>query len=314
MPSIQPSLKNTKQEILDAYENAMEQLAQKDAQSQQSLSFGSSVASIKTKPFDPQSPQEIITKFGELKLGINKVLGNLVDDLTLQSQLLDDTKLELEIAKKELEENYKIKQTATTLQNLLDLNNAKKAELQNETEILEKELELRQSQKTKEQKEQEEVLKLNRKREQEEFDYNLKQSRKKEEDEYETKQLIKIKDLEIRENSLIESEKELLDLRHLSSEFDSCLQSEVQKAIEKSASETQKDLEIGYNLKQKDVEMQSQLALMTIENQQKSISQLESEVGDLKKQLIIATQQVKDIAVKVIESNSNEKTMNNNAI
>ncbi len=46
---------------------------------------------------------------------------------------------------------------------------------------------------------------------------------------------------------------------------------------------------------------------MTIENQQKNISQLETEVVELKKQLIVATQQVKDIAVKVIENKPSEK-------
>lgn len=307
MPINSPSLKDTKQVILDAYEEAMQLLAQKDTQSLQASSFGSNSPQPKSKPFDPQSPEEIVSKIGELKLGINKILGNLVDDLTNQSSLLTSTKVELEITKKELEETHKIKQTATTLQNLLNLNQDKKTELEKELEDFEIGFELKQSQKTKEQKEQEENLKVSRKREQEEFDYNLKQLRKKEEDEYEAKKLLKVKDLETRERELLASEIELSNLRKLATELESRLESEVQKCSQKAIQDTTKDLEIKYNLERKDVEMQSQLSQMTIQNQQKSIAQLESEVIELKKQLISATQQVKDIAVKVIESKQAEK-------
>jgi hypothetical protein len=305
----QPSLKNTKQEILDAYEEAMQLLAQKDSQSQNVVSFGNVANTAKSKPFDPQSPEEIVNKVGELRLGINKILGTLVDDLTNQSQLLSNTKLELEEAKKDLEQNYQIKQTASTLQNILDLHQQKKLDLEKELENFETDFELKQVQKTNDQKEQQEVLKITRKREQEEFDYNLKQLRKKEEDVYESTKLLKVKELEIREKELNDSEKELLNLRQLALEFDSRLSTEIQSATQKASEETQKSFEIKYNLEKKDVEMQNQLSRMTIENQQKNISQLESEVAELKKQLIIATQQVKDIAVKVIENKSNEKAL-----
>jgi hypothetical protein len=299
MPSIQPTLKNTKQEILDAYEEAILLLSAKDKQSNAVLP--SSNLQPKVKAFDPQSPEEIVTKIGELKLGINKILGNLVDDLTSQSEQLSTTKAELESTKQELEQVYKIKQNATTLQNILQLNQDKKLELEKQIEESNSEFDLKQAQKSKEAREQEELLKLKQKREQDEYDYNLKQSRKKESDEYENSKQIKIKELEAREQVLIVSEKELSELRKNALQFDTKLDSEIQKAINKAIEETKKEIEISYNLERKDVDMSSQLAQMTISNLQKSISQQESEIIELKKQLVSATQQVKDIAVKVIE-------------
>ncbi len=206
---------------------------------------------------DPQSPEEIVNKVGELKLGVNKILGTLVDDLTNQSQLLIHTKKELETAKKELEEIYKVKQTASTLQNLLNLHQEKKAELEKNFEDLEIYFETKQTQKTKVQKEQEEFLNLNRKREHEEFEYNHKQSRKKEEDDYETKKILKIEELETREKELTDSENELDNLRKLTLSFDSKLGDAIMDASNKAIESTQKDLEIKYNLEKKDVEMQN---------------------------------------------------------
>jgi DNA repair exonuclease SbcCD ATPase subunit len=310
MSAIQPTLKNTKQEILDAYEEVILLLSAKDKQSNTVLP--SSNLQPKTKPFDPQSPEEIVAKIGELKLGINKILGNLVDDLTSQSEQLSITKLELESTKQELEQVYKIKQNASTLQNILQLNQDKKLELEKQIEESNNEFEIKQAQKTKEAREQEEILKLKQKREQDEYDYNLKQSRKKEADEYENQKQIKIKELEVREQVLIASEKELAELRKNALEFDTKLDSEIQKAINKSMEETKKELEISYNLERKDVDMHTQLAQMTITNLQKSISQQESEIVELKKQLVLATQQVKDIAVKVIEQKQEKPIATNN--
>jgi len=301
------SIQSTKKEILDAYDEVVKLLAQKDSSSQSSLPLN---IIPKAKPFDPQSPEEIINKAGELKLGLNKILGTLVDDLTNQSELLELTKKELTEVKNDLENVYKIKVTASTLQNLLTIHQEQKNELENELNELQDRFEREKELKLKLQKEEAQELEKSRKREQEEYEYNLKLKRKIEEDNYTREKESKIRELEQRELELKKSENEINDLRLVSSGYEAKLANEIKKAFENGQKETTKELEIAYNLERKDVDRESQLATMTIENLQKTIAQQVSEIAELKRQLIQATQQVKEIALKVIEIKPNEHRSN----
>jgi len=301
------NIQSTKKEILDAYEEVVKLLAQKDNSNQSTLPLN---IIPKSKPFDPQSPEEIINKAGELKLGLNKILSTLVEDLTGQSEQLELTKKELTEAKNELENVYKIKTTASTLQNLLSIHQEQKTQLELELEEMKKSFELEKEQKSKLQKEEAQELEKNRKREQEDYDYNLKLKRKIEEDNYTREKEAKIRELEQRELKLKNSEKELDDLRSTSAGYEVKLANEIKKAFENGQKETTKELEIAYNLERKDVDRESQLDKMTIQNLQKTITNQETEITELKKQLIQATQQVKEIALKVIETKPNENRNN----
>ncbi len=107
------------------------------------------------------------------------------------------------------------------------------------------------------------------------------------------------------------SEQGLANLRQLAQEFDNRLQIEIQKIEKETRKEVTRDLSTDFSLKEKDVQREQQLAELTINNLDKTIQNQEAEVIDLKKQLIQATAQVKNIAMKVIEGNRKEMPASN---
>jgi len=299
------SLKNTKQEILDAYEQAIFELNQKDKQA--ILPVASSPLASSKNPII-KTPEELIAQFGDIRINLNKILGNLVDELTNQTEALSSVKTLLGDSQKELEESYKIKQTATTLQNLLAIYEQKKLESEDEIKKLESENTKEREALEKAHLEYKQELEKQRKREQEEYNYNLKLGRQKELDEYNKQKEAKEIELKNRELEISKNEQELVNLRKLVTDLEEKLETETIKVKEQTRLETIKELETSFNLERKDTEREKQLAELTISNLQKNIVSQEAEIIELKKQLVQATSQVKDIAVKVIESNKKESS------
>ncbi|MEI6728367.1 MAG: hypothetical protein WCK98_01870 [bacterium] len=293
------SLKNTKQEILDAYFTAIQELSQKDSQA--IIPSISTAQSLPAKSSTPKTPEELISQFGEIRINLNKILGNLVDELTTQTESLNTVKQNLYQSQNELEESHKIKQTATTLQNLFTIYETKKTELEEDFDKFETTIESRKDTLEKEEQEFKQNLDKQRKREQEEYSYSLKLTRQKDEDEYTKQKEIRENDLKLREQEAIKNQQELTNLRKEAQDFEQKLINAVEKAVAQTKTEVTRDIQTAFDLERKDTEREKQLAELTITNLEKSIATQEAEVIELKKQLVQATAQVKDIAVKVIE-------------
>ena len=80
------------------------------------------------------------------------------------------------------------------------------------------------------------------------------------------------------------------------------LEIKVVQAIKKTDESVRHELETEYNLERKGIEGEQKIRQLTISNLQKIITNQNEEIKDLKQQLQRATQQIKDIAVSVIET------------
>lgn len=302
------SLKNTKQEILNAYEQAILELNKKD---KQAILPANTNTPTPAKATAIKTPEELISQFGGIRISLNKILGNIVDELTSQTEALSSVKTLLKKSQDELEQSYKIKQTATTLQNLFTIHEQKKIELEGDLKKFKSEKDKEKELLEKAQSEYKQELEKQRKREEEEYLYNLKLARQKDEDEYNKQKEAKELELKNREAEIQKNEQELIDLRNLVADLEQKLETETAKVSQQVKAETTKELETAFNLERKDTEREKQIAELTISNLQKTISNQDAEIVELKKQLIQATSQVKDIAVKVIESNKKENNISN---
>jgi len=210
------SLKNTKNEILAAYEDALKKLqTQKTAEPKQAQEEKRQQEVIKRA--SDNSTEGIVTGIATLKLSVAKELDKLNEQLTTEHKKLEDIQTAIRLEKNNLEELYQVTSNADSLAAMLQAQKEKKAQF--ETEMAEKrsifeekmkndklifdekikseqesfetsmktQKELWKSEQIKwseQQKELKEKTDKDRKREEEEYAYNLNLTRKKESDLY----------------------------------------------------------------------------------------------------------------------------------
>lgn len=299
MPRHSVSTKNTKQEILSAYEQLTKELEKSDQQSDL-LTLDTKKESSKESV--AQKPEQIISRLGELRVAINKNLGEIVDNLVEESERLQVMKEEENLIRKEIEVMHQIKVHASTLQNLLQLKEKEEKELETAIAMKKSEWKQEQDQYEKEQKELQMEHMKEKKRDEEEYEYNLKMKRQKEEDEYKEKRKQTEAELMKRTQDLTQKEEEFKHLQKQVIELEKKLETEVAKTRKETEDRVTKDLKITYNLEHKEIEGERKIQKLTVENLQKTIDAQDTEIKDLKQQLVRATQQIKDIAVSVIDS------------
>lgn len=155
------------------------------------------------------------------------------------------------------------------------------------------------------QKTQEEV---ERKREQETYQYNISLSRKRAEDEFLDKKNSWEKDLSQRKQELEDQRKELEELRKQVFGFDS----QKEQAVKDAESLLEKQLIEKFNqektLREQVIKSEKEVFGLKTANLEVDNSRLNKEIEILKKSLDEASRQVKEIAVKVIESGSQSKS------
>ncbi len=164
--------------------------------------------------------------------------------------------------------------------------------------------------KNKEQEEEEELI---RKRAREAYEYETVLAHKKTEDEFNEKKLQWEKELKDRREEIQKDKEELEQLRKLVSLFDS----DKEKAVKEALAILQKTLTDKFETEKKmrEQEHNSEKELLNLKITSLSVENTRqvNEIESLKKSLDEATRQVKEIAVKVIESggNSSKSTSQN---
>lgn len=143
---------------------------------------------------------------------------------------------------------------------------------------------------------------LERKRNQENYEYETARKRKTAEDEFADKKANWEKQLKDQQETLDKEKTELLELRKIVDEFDT----EKEKAVAEAQGILQKELvskfETERRSKEQEIKAEKDILNLKIANLTSENNRLNSEIEVLKKALEEATRQVKDIAVKVIES------------
>lgn len=182
-------------------------------------------------------------------------------------------------------------------------------ELQSEFEKLQKEITRTKEAWVIEQKAyQKEVIdrntqeELERKRNQETYVYETARKQKQAEDEFADKKAAWEKNLKEQQDALAEEKTELVELRRLVAGFDS----EKEKAVSEAKTVLQKELIAGFDVERKlagqEQKAEKDLLNLKITNLTVENNRLNTEILALRKALEEATRQVKEIAVKVIES------------
>lgn len=228
------TVKNTKNEILDAYYVLLEQVKQNKKSNKHEEKAAIERKAIVAEATN-SSADDIIQGLANLKLIINKSFKELEDQLLAENQKLINLKQAITICNQELEEFYEIKTNTDTLAALLLAQKEKSANFEKtmkerslafEQEVQEKRANWKKEQEEFEAaiKEQESLTKKLRAREEEEYVYKRNLTRAKEQDQYlREKQLLETElaekrlaleqDFKAREQQLLDAEQELATLK-----------------------------------------------------------------------------------------------------
>jgi hypothetical protein len=311
--------KSSKNELLDAYNELLEKIQ------------GASITDVKTqrekegreelvKTVATGSAGKIVKSLADLKISIASALDSVEDSLLNEFKNLTKLQEAIGIEDKNLENLYQIKVNVDSLAALLLAQKEKKQEF--ETELNERK-ELWEKEKKEYEifrKEEDLQQKKQRQREEEEYNYNLKLQRKKDQDLYEAKKILqetelaekksKIeKELTEREQILAVKELEFKDLKVKVESFSK----ELEKAIAETEKTITEKIELKYkhqsDLLNKEIEGERKLNEQLIASLRAKIKEQETLVTQLTTKADTATQQVKDIAVKVVEGAANQKVI-----
>ncbi len=204
-------------------------------------------------------------------------------------------------------------QSVTSVSQIFEDLTAKIIQSKDESDLLQRQIEQAKTDWVREQKDHEiensqrnTQEELERKREQETYQYNINLDRKRAEDEFLDKKLSWEKDLAQRKEELENQKRELEELRKLASGFDGQKEKAVKEALdvlEKTLTEKVNQEKI---LREQEIKSEKEILGLKISNLEADNSRLNKEMEILKRSLDEATRQVKEIAVKVIESGSNQ--------
>ena len=307
------TLKNTKAEILDALNKALErekninkaksnpEKEEKEKQVKQAIE--NSKKNVQENIFS----QELISKFNELELAIEaeeEKLRNLysvekeLNNLTIIANGGKDYLLDLENKKKSEEEKLKL-----MIEDLTNEYKKKSDELKNEYDMKER------------------ALKLERTREAEEYTYKVKREREIDKNKWEDEKKVREDNLKNREkeaNLLLEDlkqrEKNLNDLEKKVADIPNIMDKEYERGKNESKKEMEKENEYKVELLKKDYQNK-------IDRQEDKINSLNSEIeklnnlnSSLQEKMDKAYSELKELAAKTVEANGGVKILGNNPV
>lgn len=288
--------RNTKNEILDAYQQLLDQL-HKDTASDETAKQEQALLDSAAK----ETVDKVTKDLSQLKIVVNQTISNLTEQLTNEAERFATLQRAIAIAQKELEEKQQIKARAGMLYRLIETYT--KEETQLEQEITSK----RQTW-LSEQQAYEERIKRERSREEDEYEYIKKLQRQRDLEAWEEEKRKREQRLAAEQEKQAQKDKELEELRKEVAQFPAQLDKAVKEAVAKTVMEERKEAQVRANFAKQDADTNAQIASLKISSLEKTVKEQREEIAELKRQLEKATQQVKDIAVTVIEGPRKETT------
>jgi hypothetical protein len=290
------SEKNTKAEIIDAYQELMHQITNETPEYKQTTEEHKIVETAAK-----ETVEKIVNDLSQLKLTTNQTIGSLTDRLTEEAEKLATLKKAITLAKKELEESQQITFKAGILQRLI-------ATQIEEEEQFEKEIAAKRNAWAEEQKTYEDQLKKQRSREEDEYTYQRNLERKREKDNFEEEKRQFEKILAEEKASQAQKEKLLHDLQKEVDTFPAKLEKEIKQAVTQAIAQEKKDAQVQTNFAKQEAESQTKIAALKITSLETMVKTQTTEIEALKQQLQTATKHVKDIAISVVEGNRKESS------
>ncbi|OGG11813.1 hypothetical protein A2Z00_03745 [Candidatus Gottesmanbacteria bacterium RBG_13_45_10] len=285
--------KNTKLEILDAYQELLAQVTSPSPEAE-------AIVKEETVLLDAASRdtvEKITTDLTKLKVSFNQTVGSLMEQLTTESDRLAILRNAIAIVEKNLEERQKISVTAGLLERMIAAHKQQEAEF--ETMMREK-----RATWAREQAEYEEARDRDREREEEEYQYTALLERKRAVDERERERLLherkKAEEQEAKDALMVE----LSELRKKVTAAPAETEKAVKQAVAIAVAQAQADATTKAQLAKQQSDAALNLGAVKIDSLEGVVKTQAQEIVLLKKQLDEATRQGKDIAVSVI-SNAN---------
>ncbi|MEI6048853.1 MAG: hypothetical protein WCS03_08135 [Bacteroidota bacterium] len=330
------SLKNTKSEILSAYDEMLKKVSDKKTEEPKKVQEQQKQDTL-VKKAASFSNEGIVKGIAGLKVDLSSALDKLGENLVSEFRKFEELQQAIKVEQKNLDDLYQLSVVSDSLSVMLlaqkekkeqfelemtsrktELNENMKSEREHfETEMAEKKASWKREQESWQQKnkEESEEAKKNKVRAEEEYQYNLKITRKKETDLYEEKKQKLEKDLADkriafekefaeREVKIKEAEAELKELRTR----DTAFPAELEKAVNASVLAVTEKLETTFRfekeLREKEAQGELKLKEQIIETLRSKIKDMEITMKELSQKSVTSEASVKDIAIKAIESTS----------
>ena len=328
------SMKNTKQELLDAYQETLEKLHEKEkAQLKPEQKLKEKKEEGILKAVAGISADGVIQETNKLKHEIGGMLNKLTDRLAAEVNKFDQVQLAIEIKERELKEIYEIEKAAATLAALIESQRQEK--LRFEEEMAQEQASLTQGieatrlkwQKEKadhhaEVEEHQEQEAKDRKRQEEEYLYEFEREQQLARDKFEDektklqaeKQALENqmrilkeqteKELSEREKQIAGKEQEFQALQAQVAEFPQKLQAAVAEAVAETTKRIELETKYQKDLLQKEFEGQRNVLTARIQSLEKTVKEQNEQIAKLSTQQDAAYQKIQDVAVKAIEGAS----------
>jgi hypothetical protein len=337
MPVKKLTDKNTKAEILQAYEELSKEATAIKSQLNQVVKEVS--ATNKEKPKSEQNtsmnqPANIqqrmnytIESLGKIQLGFGSAANELSEKLTSQASKLTEIREVVATEVEQLQQLHSLEVDDDTLNTLITSyeENAKayQDEYNQRYEVLSQEILEQRITWQKEQEEYQRTIKernenvnKGRQRDSAEYKYDLELSRKLETDEYEQQQKALYKQLEEfqqeaekqwteREKVIAEREKQFEEYKAKVEAFPKDKEAAIKKATEEGKGIAHYQAKVKSDLYAKEVEGQKRFYEQRLQSLEQTINNQDARIQNLSKQLDSALKQVQDLAVKAIEGTAN---------
>lgn len=337
MAARKPNDKNTKVEILQAYEELAKEKAALKSEIDQ-LEKGSQSATVEKAKLEPktamnqssnvqQKMNSTIESLAKIQLGFGSAASELSEQLSNQAFKLAEIREAIDKEVEELKQLHNLEISEDILDTLVksyeDNAKAYQEEFSQRYEVLSQEILEERNTWVKEQdeyklttKERNENIQKTRQRETAEYKYDLELQRKLETDEYEQRQKALFKELEEiqeqinkqwseKEKEVSDREKQFEEAKAKVEAFPKEKEAAIKKATEEGKGIAHYQAKIKADLYAKDVEGQKRFYEQRLQSLEQTISNQDSRIQNLAKQLDSALKQVQDLAVKAIEGSAN---------
>ena len=327
----QVSMSNTKKEMLEAYNQLLTELKEKEkTQLKPEIKKAE-----KEKKEVIESTDKILTEgfsksISTVKDEFTALINNVSDGIEQELKNYDKLKRAVEIKEAELSEIYEIEKEALTLSSIIEAQRAKKEELISELEEekyeLEEEIEETRDEWKKEKagyeiERKEIVAEDNKKRMRlkEEFEYNFKLERKQAKDKFEAekaaleRELAAMKEeteksLTERESIIEKAEEELNSLRQEVEKFPVTMEKEINRAVKHATEKIIMESEHKESLLKAEFSGEKNVMTTKIESLEKTIAEQAKLIETYSQRLEKSYNQVQDIAMKAVDKKSEGKT------
>jgi len=319
-----PSAATAKQKMLTAYQETIGDLdAQRDAEMKPEDKIAEKARKTAVAAADDLTTERIARDLAALKSEIVKTLAGIGDRLEAEASRYQEIKRAVEVKERELQEIYEIQKSASTLAALLEVQQQKKEEFEQDLaakrESLAAEMEQTRAAWVEEKarhdaelKEQQAAEKKAREREREDYEYRFKREQQLAREKFEDEKARAERDLQTKkvelETTLAEREKavaareaELAELRAQADGAAKRLDEAVARAVKEAVARAQQAAENREQLMQKQFDGEKNVLLARIDALEKTAKDQAAQIVKLTQSLEKAYGQVQDIAVKSVE-------------